>query len=109
MGSSAIHNGVAILDQAVSGGGQACGRQISGIAVGAAADLVELDPSVSRLGARGPDQTVDSWIFSSPGNSIRSVVARGRQVITEGKHVSEASATEIFFKTLQQLSDRGLT
>jgi formimidoylglutamate deiminase len=106
MDSDERHNGNALVHRAVAGGGQACGRSLTGIAVGAPADLIELDPDSPRLALRSADEALDSWIFSASDNSIRTVIAMGREVVTEGRHTGETVATEQFLKTLKRLTDR---
>ena len=49
---------------------------------------------------------MDSWIFSASDNSIRTVIAMGREVVTEGQHAGETAATEQFLNTLKRLTDR---
>ena len=49
---------------------------------------------------------MDSWIFSATDNSVRTVIAMGREVVTEGQHAGEAAATEQFLNTLKRLADR---
>ena len=106
MDSDERHNGNALVHRAVAGGGQVCGRSLTGIAVGAPADLIELDPDSPRLALRSADEALDSWIFSASDNSIRTVIAMGREVVTEGGHTGETVATEQFLKTLKRLTDR---
>ena len=106
MDSDERHNGNALVHRAVAGGSQACGRSLTGITPGAPADLIELDPDSSRLALRSADETLDSWIFSASDNSIRTVIAMGREVVTEGQHTGETVATEQFLNTLKRLTDR---
>lgn len=88
------------------GGGRACGRLLTGITAGAPADLIELDPDSPRLAVRTTDEALDSWIFSAADNSVRTVIAMGREVVTEGRHAGEAAATEKFLNTLRRLAAR---
>ncbi len=106
MDSDERHNGNALVHRAVAGGSQACGRSLTGITLGAPADLIELDPYSPRLALRSADEALDSWIFSASDNSIRTVIAMGREVVTEGRHAGETVATEQFLNTLKRLTDR---
>ena len=106
MGVGERHNGTGLVQWAVAGGGRACGRLLTGITAGAPADLIELDPDSPRLAVRTTDEALDSWIFSAADNSVRTVIAMGREVVTEGRHAGEAAATEKFLNTLRRLAAR---
>jgi len=49
---------------------------------------------------------LDSWVFSATDSSVRTVIAMGREVVTEGQHAGEAIAIEQFLNTLKHLADR---
>lgn len=106
MGADERHNGNALVQRAVAGGSQACGRSVTGLTSGAPADLIELDPKSPRLARRSADEALDSWIFSATDSNVRTVIAMGREVVTEGQHAGEAIAIEQFLHTLKHLTDR---
>lgn len=106
MGADERHNGNALVQRAVAGGSQACGRSVTGLTSGAPADLIELDPESPRLARRSADEALDSWVFSATDSNVRTVIAMGREVVTEGQHAGEAIATEQFLNTLKHLTDR---
>ena len=106
MGADERHNGNALVQRAVAGGSQACGRSVTGLTSGAPADLIELDPESPRLARRSADEALDSWVFSATDSSVRTVIAMGREVVTEGQHAGEAIAIEQFLNTLKHLADR---
>ncbi len=77
--------GRALFERALAGGRQATGAD-GGIAVGMAADIVELDTGAVGFAGRRGDAVLDSWIFSGE-RAIRSVWRRGRKVVAEGRHI----------------------
>ena len=105
MNSHEKHNGNALVQSAVEGGSQACGRPLIGITVGAPADLVELNADSPRLSGRTALEALDSWIFAGADNSVRTVLVMGSEVVTEGRHIGEASATRNFLYTFKRLTD----
>ena len=105
MNSDERHNGNALVHSAVEGGSQACGRPLIGITVGAPADLVELNTDSPRLSGRTALEALDSWIFAGADNSVRTVLVMGSEVVTEGRHIGEASATRNFLNTFKRLID----
>ena len=106
MGADERHNGNALVQRAVAGGSQACGRSVAGLTLGGSADLVELDPESPRLALRSADEALDSWIFSASDSNVRTVIAMGREIVTEGRHAGEAAATKKFLNALKRLTDR---
>ncbi|MBS7455579.1 formimidoylglutamate deiminase [Coralloluteibacterium stylophorae] len=70
---------------ALAGGAQALGAS-AGLAVGAAADLVELDAAHPALAARDGDALLDSLVFAARGGAVRTVWRRGRRVVADGRH-----------------------
>ncbi|MFG1428258.1 formimidoylglutamate deiminase [Roseixanthobacter glucoisosaccharinicivorans] len=89
-GEALRSTGRALFDAALAGGGQAlqvpCGAAGWGIAVGAPADLVTLDPGRSALAARAGDAWLDGWIFGARGGAVDGVWRRGRKYVTNGLH-----------------------
>ena len=106
MGADERHNGNALVQRAVAGGSQACGRSVTELTSGAPADLIELDPESPRLARRSADEALDSWVFSATDSNVRTVIAMGREGVTEGQHAGEAIAIEQFLNTLKRLADR---
>ena len=82
--------GAALYRAAVDGGARALGLPVPapGIAAGQRADLVVLDPEEPRLYGREDDELLDSYVFATSGRAVRDVVAGGRMVVREGRHVN---------------------
>jgi len=71
---------------AQSGAAQALGVSPA-LAIGAPADLVELDPEHPALHARAGDAMIDSWLFAAGGRSaVRSVWRGARALVQGGRH-----------------------
>jgi formiminoglutamate deiminase len=77
---------------ACEGGAQALGAGTAGIAPGASADLVLLDPAHPAFCAREGDRVLDSLVFAARDGAIREVWARGRRVVADGVHPARAAA-----------------
>ncbi|MDW8397410.1 MAG: formimidoylglutamate deiminase [Acetobacteraceae bacterium] len=84
--------GRALWQAACEGGAQALAAGPAGIAVGAWADLVLLDPAHPAFAARSGDRVLDSLLFAARDGAIREVWARGRRVVAEGAHPARAAA-----------------
>jgi formiminoglutamate deiminase len=82
----------ALWQAACDGGAQALGGGPAGIAPGAYADLVLLDPAHPAFAARQDDRLLDSLVFAARDGAIREVWARGRRVVADGVHPARAAA-----------------
>ena len=82
----------ALWDAALAGGTQALGAGPAGIAAGAWADLVLLDPAHPAFTARQGDRWLDALVFAAHDGAIREVWARGRRVVADGRHSLRAQA-----------------
>jgi formimidoylglutamate deiminase len=96
--------GARLFDDALSGGAQALGQAVGAIAEGRAADLVVLDPMHPALYGREGEAIVDSWIFASSERLPRRVMAGGRWVVEDGRHVDEEAISEAFRKAVAELA-----
>ena len=79
--------GARLLDEALAGGAKALAQPIGRIAAGARADLVVLDPDHPALAGHGPDSWIDAWLFSGGRDLVQTVVANGRAVVRDGRHL----------------------
>jgi formimidoylglutamate deiminase len=78
--------GRALFDGALRGGSQALGVTKTGLTEGAFADIVSLDAENIALAGRSGDAIIDSWIFAANRSPVDCVWARGRKVVTNGRH-----------------------
>jgi formiminoglutamate deiminase len=95
--------GRSLFGAVVAGGAQAAGSGVSGLAVGAPADIVSLSDDDVALAARTGDAILDSFVFASQRGVIDGVWRAGRKVVSGGVHVNRASITARFRATLQRL------
>ncbi len=102
--STTANTGRSLLDAALAGGGQACGRPIGSIAPGYRADLLVLDCDHPRLYGRRRDDLIDSWIFSGNENLVRDVYIGGKRLIADGHHANEDMIAQNYRDTLDQLT-----
>jgi formimidoylglutamate deiminase len=96
--------GRSLLEHALAGGAQACGRDIGRIAVGARADFIVLDTDHPSLYGRSRDDLLDSWIFAGTGDHVRDVFVGGRCVVADGIHEREKAIEARFRQTLDELA-----
>jgi len=88
---------------AVQGGATALGRSIHGIAVGARADLLALDPEHPRLIGHGTDTVLDAFIFGGAREAIADVIAGGRHVVQQHRHLEREKAQRGYTQAIERL------
>jgi formiminoglutamate deiminase len=91
--------GGTLFDAALAGGGQALGRELTGLFVGAPADVVAL--SADDLGF-ADDRSIDRWLFSRGQTAIASVWRAGRRVVSEGRHVRREQVTRRYREVIRR-------
>jgi len=94
--------GGALYRAALAGGAQALGMA-AGLRVGAAADIVSLDPDHPSLAARSGDALLDGLVFAAGRDAIDRVWRRGREVVTHGRHVARTTIAARYRATLARL------
>jgi len=87
---------------ALTGAAQALGV-MPGLAVGASADLVELDTSHPALAARSGDALMDGWLFAAASGAVRSVWRGACQVVRDGRHCQREAICAHYRMHLQNL------
>jgi len=92
-----------IVDRALSGGAQALGRASGAIAPGMAADIVRLDPDHPVLVAAAGDSWIDGWLFSGTNACVADVWARGRHVVSGGRHMARDAIARRFARVMRAL------
>jgi formimidoylglutamate deiminase len=93
-----------LLEAALTGGAQACGRPVGRIETGRRADLVALDGAHPRLYGRRGDELLDSWIFSGNDRLVRDVYIGGEKLIDAGRHAREEEIARNYRATLDRLA-----
>ncbi len=100
--------GGALFRAALTGGAQAGGDSVShGLAVGQVADLVALSGEASADPSPIGDGRLDHWIFAARDRRVDAVWRRGRQVVTNGRHVAHAETTRRYARVLSRILDLG--
>lgn len=103
--AGAPHPGANLFRAAVAGGARAVGRGVAGLAVGAPADLVVLDPGAACLAA-GPDgdALLDAWIFAGRVSAVMDVMVGGRWVVRDSRHPAESEAAQAYRDALAAIA-----
>ncbi|MES2337519.1 MAG: formimidoylglutamate deiminase [Pseudomonadota bacterium] len=94
--------GAALWTGALAGGAQALGA-VQSITPGASADFVTLDPGHPDLAGRRGDTILDALVFAAGRSAIDGVWRRGRQVVTNGRHVARERIADRYRATLARL------
>jgi len=93
--------------EAVSGGAQAAGRNVAGLAVGQCADLLVLDPDGPDGFGDDPVSALSAWIFGNHGgHGLRDVMVGGRWVVQAGHHAREEYALRDYLRARSALLAR---
>jgi formimidoylglutamate deiminase len=92
----------ALFGGALAGGAQALGVE-GGLAIGAPADIVSLNPDHPALIARCGDDILDSFIFASGSGLISGVWRCGRRLVTDGAHHRRAEVAWRYRRVLERL------
>lgn len=95
--------GRALWQGAMEGGARALAAGPAGIAPGALADLVLLDPDHPAFAARTDDRHLDSLVFAARDGAISEVWVRGRRVVEAGIHPARAAAERRVAATLARI------
>jgi formimidoylglutamate deiminase len=87
----------AMTQQAVSGGAQAAGRAIAGLAVGQQADFVALDAQHLALAGLSAPEMLSSHVFASHRSSaLQGAWVAGRHHVLAGRHALHDEAAQAF-------------
>jgi formiminoglutamate deiminase len=95
--------GATLFAAALAGGAKALGEPAAGLAVGASADAVSLDPEHPALVGRSGDALLDGWIFAGDSRCVESVWRRGERVVEQGRHRDARAIGAAFAATLRKL------
>ena len=97
------HSGATLLRRAVAGGAQSIGSRDSGIARGAAADLLAVDDQAPLFAGLNGDQLLDALVFGGLPSPVVGVMVNGRWCIRGGAHPSAAEAAADFAEVMERL------
>ena len=96
--------GRVLFERAQAGGARSLGVPVTGLVVGAPADIVSLDPAAAALVAARPDQWLDHWIFAARRPMVDCVWRAGRKVVTGGRHIHAERIERRFREALARLA-----
>jgi formimidoylglutamate deiminase len=97
--------GRSLYETALEGGALALGGQPPGLASGAAADIVSLNPEHPALLERHGDQLLDAWIFAAASCPVDCVWVGGRKWVRGGRHLRREAILDEYRKSLIQLAE----
>lgn len=92
-----------LYECAARGGAQALGADTGTLSPGSAADLVVLNGESPALYGRDGDALLDAALFAANTNVVSSVWVGGRQVVSEGRHVSREDVYARYKTSIQRL------
>ena len=97
--------GRVLFESAVRGGAQALGiaAMDAGIARGAAADFLSLDPGTAALAGKEGDGVLDSLIFAGGRGCIDGVWCSGRRQVWQGRHQARDEVARQYQATLRRM------
>lgn len=92
-----------LFQRALDGGSPALGVGPAGIAPGAPADLVSLDPDRPTMAGKSGDAILDAWIFAG-GTRVDSVWIAGQRRVSEGRHQGREAIAARFRQAMSELT-----
>jgi formimidoylglutamate deiminase len=104
LGPTGSSTGRTLFDAAVAGGAQALGRRTGAIAVGQDADIVVLDGDHPVLAGRRGDAVLDALVFAGGDGFVSDVIAGGRHVVQEGRHIHRDALRARFTAVVTRLA-----
>jgi formiminoglutamate deiminase len=103
LAASQSSTGRTLFEAVLYGGAAALGAPPPGLAPGAVADIISLNPDHPCLAARTHDALLDSWIFAAVRPAIQCVWRAGRPVVRDGRHIHAAAIAARYTATLRRL------
>ena len=90
---------------ALAGGAQASGRKVGVLGAGMRADLLVLDSGHPNLEGVAVDDVLGAFIFAGNDNLVRDVLAGGRWVVRDARHVDQDAIARRYKQTLVALRE----
>ena len=94
-----------LWNEAVAGGGQACGAKAAGLQVGADADWLVIDENDPTLAAASLENLMGSWLFA-PARHAPSAGVGGRAVTNQGRHPKREAFAATYRDALLKLAQQ---
>ncbi|WP_347251671.1 formimidoylglutamate deiminase [Legionella sp.] len=96
--------GTSLYRMALQGGAQALGRPAGTIEMGKRADFIVLDTQSPSLLFRSNSHILDALVFATNTNPVRHVIAGGKHVVKNFRHVAEDEVFKAYVNTMKKLS-----
>ncbi|MGE4802121.1 formimidoylglutamate deiminase [Yersinia hibernica] len=90
-----------LYTQALAGGRQACGRNISQLAEGYRADWLVLDGDDPYIAGTESASLLNRWLFAGDKSQIRDVYVAGKAVIVDRYHPMQQQTAQAFLALLK--------
>ncbi len=104
LGPTGSSTGRHIFDAARRGGAQALQQDTGALAVGRIADIVVLDQGHPVLAGRSGDTIIDALAFAGGDGLVADVIAAGRHVVKDGRHVARETLLARYNRTVTRLA-----
>jgi formimidoylglutamate deiminase len=88
---------------ALQGGAAASGRPVGALRAGKRADLLVLDSEHPNLDGAEPADVLGSLVFCGNDNLVRHVLAGGRWVVRDQRHIAQASIAQRYKSAVAEL------
>ena len=95
--------GTYLWRQALRGGAQASGRAVGSLAAGRRADLLVLDSAHPNLDGLAADEVLGRFLFCGNDNLVRDVLAGGRWVVRDGRHIDQDGIARRYTQAVRAL------
>jgi formimidoylglutamate deiminase len=95
--------GGALWRSALAGGAQALGQSVGAIREDCRADILVLDHEHPQLYGRDEDDILDALVFGGEGGMIRRVLAGGKWVVEDGRHVGSEEIAKAYRRAVDDL------
>lgn len=104
LGPTGSSTGRHIFNGARQGGAQALAQETGALAVGKRADIVLLDDTHPVLAGRSGDAIIDAMVFGGGDGLVCDVIAGGRHVVADGRHVQREAIAARYRQTAVRLA-----
>jgi formimidoylglutamate deiminase len=95
--------GTYLWQQALHGGARASGRAVGSLAPGRRADLLVLDSLHPNLDGVDAGEVLGRFLFCGNDNLVRDVLAGGRWVVRDGRHVDQDAVARRYTQAVRAL------
>jgi formimidoylglutamate deiminase len=94
-----------LWQQALRGGAQASGRRLGVLETGCRADLLVLDSAHANLDGAEAGEVLGRFLFCGNDNLVRDVLAGGRWVVRDGRHMAQDAIARRYKDAVCQLRE----